>query len=587
LVAAGPNDIVIAFGTGFGGTRPLIGTGELPSQPATCATDPIVLLDGAELPRENVLYCGITPGLAGVYQLNLRIPANARNGNLSLVIRFGLQASPAGGFLRVAGGVDRDPRISVNPARLEFGDVIVGQNREMPLTISNTGTGPLNISGFTVGLPVFTVIPSLGFRLEPGEQRILNVRLGASSIGPLDATLTIRSDDPASPNLSVPLVANVTGQPPVPNPTPVLTALSPTSAVAGGASFNLVVNGSGFIRSSVVEWNGQARSTFFNHAGQLIAFVTTQDIAVAGTAQVTVSNPAPGGGRSAAITFTIDVAASGGPSALLNQFDVRACPDVTSWVTVLDPNGNSVGGLRTDNINCSVDGLGSACTMVPETEEPLSVILVAGFNGLTREDDIALMKSAARNFVASLPEGTRMSLIHLEDQARPLTNFTEEKDRILTLVDQLRPVPPGNALYDAVSLAVTQARNERPRRVMIVMFAAQDNSGGNGRDPINTLGTARLEGLPFFTFAVGPGATDVNLTGFLRGLARETGGQLVTETSPLNYGAMLRRMNVIITGQYRVRHTALALDARVRTLRLSITTPFGTAVGSRTYSCAP
>jgi uncharacterized protein (TIGR03437 family) len=587
LVPAGPNDIVIVFGSGFGDTRPRIGSGELPATPASCVLPATVLLDGQELPAENVLYCGVTPGLAGVYQINFRVPVNARNGNLGLAVRFGSQTSPSGAYLRVAGGVDRDPRISISPERIEFGDVVVNQAREVPLTITNTGTAALTIAGFTPGLPIFSVIPNLGFRLDPGDQRIVNVRLAATGVGTLNASLVIRSDDPQNPNLSVPLVANVTGEQPVPNPAPVLSGLAPNTTLAGGAAFQLVVNGSNFVRSSVVEWNGAPRSTFFNHPGQLIAFITTQDIVAAGTAQVVVSTPAPGGGRSAPLTFTIEAAQSSGPGALLSQFDVRACPDVTTYTSVLNASGQPVGGLRTENLACTVNGLTVSCTAEPETEIPLSVVLIAGFNGLTREDDISLMKSAARSFIANLPEGTRISLIHLEDQARPLQQFTEDKDRILNLVDQLRAVPPGNALYDAITLAVTQVRNERPRRIAIVLFTAQDNSGGNGRDPIGTLGNARVEGLPFFTFAIGPGITDVNLTGFLRTLSRDTGGQLVTQGSALNYSAMMSTMNQILVGQYRVRHTGLAIDSQIRTLRLTFQTPFGTATGTRTYACAP
>jgi uncharacterized protein (TIGR03437 family) len=111
LVPAGPNDIVTLFATGFGATRPSVGTGERPSGPASCATTPIVMLDGDELPAESVLYCGVTPGAAGLYQLNLQLPANLRNGNLALAVRFGLLASPTRGFLHAAGGSVRNTSI--------------------------------------------------------------------------------------------------------------------------------------------------------------------------------------------------------------------------------------------------------------------------------------------------------------------------------------------------------------------------------------------------------------------------------------------------------------------------------------------
>lgn len=90
------------------------------------------------------------------------------------------------------------------------------------------------------------------------------------------------------------------------NPTPAITSLSPNSATAGGAAFTLTVNGTGFISSSTVWWNGALRTTQFVSATQVTASISASDIASAGTASVVVQNPSPGGGSSPAATFTIN-----------------------------------------------------------------------------------------------------------------------------------------------------------------------------------------------------------------------------------------------------------------------------------------
>jgi hypothetical protein len=90
------------------------------------------------------------------------------------------------------------------------------------------------------------------------------------------------------------------------NPVPALTTLVPSSATAGGGAFTLTVNGSNFVSGSAVRWNGAARTTTFVNATQVTAAIPASDIAAAGTAQVTVFNPAPGGGTSNALTFTIN-----------------------------------------------------------------------------------------------------------------------------------------------------------------------------------------------------------------------------------------------------------------------------------------
>jgi hypothetical protein len=83
------------------------------------------------------------------------------------------------------------------------------------------------------------------------------------------------------------------------NPVPLLNQpLVPSAVAPGSASFTLNVNGSGFISSSVVNWNGSARTTHFVSSLQVTADILSSDVAVASTASVNVFNPGPGGGTS-------------------------------------------------------------------------------------------------------------------------------------------------------------------------------------------------------------------------------------------------------------------------------------------------
>jgi hypothetical protein len=89
------------------------------------------------------------------------------------------------------------------------------------------------------------------------------------------------------------------------NPIPVLSGLSPGNGTAGGAAFTLTVTGSNFTSGSVVQWNGNNRSTTFVSSTQLQATILSSDITSAGTAQVTVFNPGPGGGLSNSLIFIV------------------------------------------------------------------------------------------------------------------------------------------------------------------------------------------------------------------------------------------------------------------------------------------
>ncbi|MGQ9829606.1 MAG: IPT/TIG domain-containing protein, partial [Roseiflexus sp.] len=72
--------------------------------------------------------------------------------------------------------------------------------------------------------------------------------------------------------------------------------------------------GANFVNGAVVRWNGNDRPTTVVSSTQLTATISAADVATAGTASVTVVNPAPGGGASGTVTFTIQESIVGSPT---------------------------------------------------------------------------------------------------------------------------------------------------------------------------------------------------------------------------------------------------------------------------------
>lgn len=91
------------------------------------------------------------------------------------------------------------------------------------------------------------------------------------------------------------------------NPAPSISSLSPsTISVANGASgIQILVNGSNFAPTATVQWNGIAQATSYVSGSQLIAVIPPGELASAGSENVSVMNPPPGGGVSGNSTFTI------------------------------------------------------------------------------------------------------------------------------------------------------------------------------------------------------------------------------------------------------------------------------------------
>jgi uncharacterized protein (TIGR03437 family) len=95
-------EIVVLYATGLGPTSPAA----IPDQIATAAAplanlaDFRVLLNGAAVDPHQILYAGVTPGFAGLYQINLQLPANVP-ANPEIRIGFSTVMSPAGRILPV------------------------------------------------------------------------------------------------------------------------------------------------------------------------------------------------------------------------------------------------------------------------------------------------------------------------------------------------------------------------------------------------------------------------------------------------------------------------------------------------------
>ena len=95
------------------------------------------------------------------------------------------------------------------------------------------------------------------------------------------------------------------------NPAPTLSALNPTNVLMQGATFTLTVTGTNFVPGAIVRWAGANRTTTFVNATTITASIPASDLTAPRYADITVVNPAPGGGASAARPFAVRINVSG------------------------------------------------------------------------------------------------------------------------------------------------------------------------------------------------------------------------------------------------------------------------------------
>src|SRR5579863_5527840 len=134
------------------------------------------------------------------------------------------------------------------------------------------------------------------------------------------------------------------------SPVAFLSQLYPDTIAPGHAQFQLTVGGAGFLSSAVVNWNGTPLVTTFTSVDRVEATVTAADVASAGTATITVTNPGsiasnvvyfPVHRKSASVFFTrYDIHLNAGYGGLaVGDFNGDGRPDVA--VTLPNSSGNA------------------------------------------------------------------------------------------------------------------------------------------------------------------------------------------------------------------------------------------------------
>ena len=95
-VPAKPGDVLLLFGTGFGATNPPVAAGSVYSSAAPTTRPVTITIAGIDCP---VAFAGLTG--AGLYQMNVTIPAAVPNGDQPIVATINGQRTQAGALITI------------------------------------------------------------------------------------------------------------------------------------------------------------------------------------------------------------------------------------------------------------------------------------------------------------------------------------------------------------------------------------------------------------------------------------------------------------------------------------------------------
>jgi uncharacterized protein (TIGR03437 family) len=90
---ARPGETIVLYGTGFGPTVPPVRSGVLTDKSYPLVPTPTATIGGI---NAQVVFAGLVPSLANVYQLNVVVPPTAPNGDLPLLTTTGVVTSTSG-----------------------------------------------------------------------------------------------------------------------------------------------------------------------------------------------------------------------------------------------------------------------------------------------------------------------------------------------------------------------------------------------------------------------------------------------------------------------------------------------------------
>ncbi len=200
-----------------------------------------------------------------------------------------------------------------------------------------------------------------------------------------------------------------------PSPSPVISALSPTSATAGGSAFTLTVSGSNFTNNSVINWTGTALPTTYISSSLLSATVASTFIASAGTASVSVSTT--GSSTTGSISFSINASSTTGKRFL---FDATKAENAGNADWLLDQDNGTAQRIPTP----------AQSTITSSTSETY-------WTGAISSWGIALVK--AGHTVETLPSSgtiTYGNLSNIQDLSKYDVFVVDEPNKVFTATEK-------------------------------------------------------------------------------------------------------------------------------------------------------
>jgi hypothetical protein len=355
---------------------------------------------------------------------------------------------------------------------------------------------------------------------------------------------------------------------------PTINSVAPANGFTADASTSasaqtLTVNGSNFVGSSSVLWNGAPLpgATVSGNA-QITVPVPAGDLQASGTATVVVSNPAPGGGDSNAIVVNINpptpanpVLAPGNATALSGGFELSVTANEVLYDSLVVWNCGNATCSNSDAIvlnthlatpPSSTGGSGTLTAVVPNSLLAMQGAVPVAVATLDANGNITTAVSGTVNFNVTAPIAPACLLAGAGASAPTFRNYAfvatgSDKNGAASMVGSFR-IDSSGAVVNAPlpNIVNSFADFKDPKN----LFAATNNHGrmlGGGGSCLDTPGVPGVGKVVFTVNSISGDTFTVNYA------LRENGnGGRLTLTDSAN--------NLKATGQFQIQFSTNAFN---------------------------
>lgn len=198
---------------------------------------------------------------------------------------------------------------------------------------------------------------------------------------------------------------------------------------------------------------------------------------------------------------------------------------VAVTASVADRSGRAMRALKATDFTVYENGVKQTISHFAATEEPFTLLLLLDISGSTR-DDIALMKSAAKNFLAELRAADRVGVIVFSREVEMIAELTDSRAAVQAAIAHLLPsegdqesrftTNTGTSFYDALYLAAEASPLKQidGRKAIVCMSDGLDSTSLKTYKDIATL----VEKSPTSIYFLELNTEAATLTGLLKPL---------------------------------------------------------------------